>query len=145
MLLQAPSATSRFSWPVVTRERDCLNSICAWLSSALTFLPVCRRDEGDRHVPHRAETCRAGSCTHFRWASACDQVPLVDDEDARLVLLGDVVAELLVDLADPLAGVEEQQHHVGPADAALRAVRAVEVDVRPNALAACADRACRWR
>ena len=55
------------------------------------------------------------------------QVPLVDREDARLVLLGDVVGQLLVEPADALGGVEEQQDDVGPADRPLGAVDRVEV------------------
>ena len=35
------------------------------------------------------------------------QVPFVDDVDTRLVVAGDVVAELLVDLSDALAGVDK--------------------------------------
>ena len=84
--------------------------------------------------------------THFSVGMRLDeQVPLVDHEDARLVLLGDVLAQLLVDLADPLRGVEEQQHHVGPADAALGAVGAVEVDRRVCGSSCGARPACRWR
>ena len=63
------------------------------------------------------------------------EVPLVDDVDAGLVVVGDVVAELLVDLADPLPGVEEHEDHVGASDAAFGAVRAVELEVARNALA----------
>jgi glycerophosphoryl diester phosphodiesterase len=40
------------------------------------------------------------------------QVPLVDHEDGRLVLLQDVTGELLVHLADADARVVEVQHHV---------------------------------
>ena len=77
----------------------------------------------------------AGSATHFSVGIVFDeQVPFVHDEDARLVLLGDVIAKLLVDFADPLRGVEEQQHDVGPADAALGPVGAVEIDVGLPAL-----------
>ena len=64
------------------------------------------------------------------------QVPLIDHEDAGLVLPGDVVAKLLVYLADPLAGIEEQQGDVRLADAPLCSARAVEVDVGGHALAA---------
>ena len=61
-----------------------------------------------------------------------DQVPLVDGEDARLVLLGDVVGHLLVEPRDPHGGVEEEQDHVGPPDRALGAVDRVEVEVVPD-------------
>src|SRR5207249_4174187 len=49
--------------------------------------------------------------------------------------------QLLVHLADALARVEEQQHHVGPADGALGPGHAVKLDVGADAaLAADAGR-----
>ncbi len=49
------------------------------------------------------------------------------------MLLQDVLGQLLVHLADAQLGVEEQQHHVGPADRALGPRQAVELDVAGQA------------
>ena len=64
------------------------------------------------------------------------QIPLVDHKHTGLVVLFDVLAQLFVHLADLLAGIEKQQHHVGPADAALRPVEPVVLNVLADALAA---------
>ena len=129
LLLQRRRAGVCSIAPVPTRHSDCLNSIWAWLSMRLDVLARLAGDKRDRHVPHRAEGVAQVGDPFFGGHPVGHEIPLVDHEHARLVLLGDVVAKLLIDLADPLRGVEEQQHHVGPADAPLGAVRAVKIDV----------------
>ena len=93
-----------------------------------------RRDEGDGRPGHRAK-CVAEVLVPLPLLHVGRvEVPLVDHEDHWLGLLGDRLGELLVDLADWLRGVEEEEHHVGPADAPLGPVRGVEVDVGGAAL-----------
>jgi hypothetical protein len=56
------------------------------------------------------------------------QVPFVDGKDARLVLLGNVVGELLVEPGDPLSEVEKKQDHVGAANRSLSPVHRIEIE-----------------
>ena len=57
------------------------------------------------------------------------QVPFIDREDARLVLLGDVIGQLLVESGDALGGVKKEQDDVGAADRPLGPVHRVEIEV----------------
>ena len=62
-------------------------------------------------------------------ADVLGQVPLVDDDDAALVLLGDLPGQALVHLGDRHGGVDEEPDHVGPLDALGYADRAVKLDI----------------
>ena len=57
------------------------------------------------------------------------EVPLVDDEEDGLELLGEVLREFLVRVADGLGAVDEHDDDIGAANGALGAVEAVELDV----------------
>ena len=93
------------------------------------------RDERHGHVAHRAERMldEIGESAHVALRGVGrvvqHQVPLIDREDARLVFLGDVIGQLLVEPGDALGGVEEQQDDVGAADRPLGAVDRVKVEV----------------
>lgn len=91
-------------------------------------LPRWRRRESDRHM-RQAGKGRLDVLRHFAGRHGNHQVPLVDDENGRLVLFEDILRELLVHLADGLVRVEEEQDHVGPADGAFRAGEAVKLDI----------------
>ena len=113
---------------------------------ALPVEPLCRVDHrlhvaaaGRRHERHRRPGHRAERVPQVVGPLAafdirCIEIPFVDDEHHRLCLLHDRVGQLLVDAAHRLRGVEEEQHDVCPADAPLRAVGGVEVDVGLAAL-----------
>ena len=55
------------------------------------------------------------------------QIPFVDNEYAGLELLCDISTQLLVDSADPLRRVKQQQHNVGTAHASLCALSGMTV------------------
>ncbi len=57
------------------------------------------------------------------------EVPFIDREDARLVLLGDVIGQLLVESGDALRGVKKEQDDVGAADRSLGSVHRIKIEV----------------
>lgn len=89
-----------------------------------------RRQERDRSELQRTELMSEvlAPAVHRHLGFFC-QVPLVDDEDHRLVLRDDLVDELLVDARDSFGGVEEHEDDIRSADALLGADHAVELDV----------------
>ena len=146
------SRRTRFRVPVLTRLLACLNIDCARFSSALTFLPVLRGDERQRHVRHRAEGVldRDRILAHHRRRRPSVPSPIIRSHLLTVKMQGlyclrDVVGELLVEPGDPLRRVEEQQHDVGPADRPLGAVERVEVEVVADLGLPAHARRCRWR
>ncbi len=59
-------------------------------------------------------------------------IPLVDDKNAGLVLVGNIVSELLVDFAESFGTVKEEKGHVGAANAALCSMKSIPIDVGAN-------------
>src|SRR5215471_3589146 len=103
------------------------------IEQRLDVFPRLARDEGNGDMPHRGKSVAQIVNPPLGWHLAVEQVPLVDDEDARFVLLRNIFAKLLIDLAQSLRAIEKHQHHVGPANATLRPMKAVKVDVAANA------------
>ncbi len=91
------------------------------------------RDKGNRRIAHRAK--RIVQITHplVGGHRLGHRVPFIHDQDAWLVILADIIAKLLVDLANPLGRVQKQEHHVRPANTPLGAVRSIKVDRGPSA------------
>lgn len=81
----------------------------------MDVLAALGRDESDGH---KVQAWEGGPkvATELPCGHRPHQVPLVGHENGRLVILQNVLRQLLVHLADRLAGVEKKQDDVGPAD-----------------------------
>ena len=103
------------------------------IEQRLHVLPGLPGDETDRTVCHRRE-----SLVHIPHPSlgrhlAGQQVPFVNNENTRFVLVRDVVSELLIHLAHLLLGIEKHQHDICAPNATLCPVHSVPIDVRLDA------------
>ena len=93
-------------------------------------------NESDGAVSHRRKGFANVSHPAFGRHLAGQLIPFVDNENAWFEVVGNVMSELLIDLAHLLLAVEKHQHHVRSANAALGSVHPVPIDIRLDALVA---------
>ncbi len=105
------------------------------IQQRLDILAGFPRDECNRHVMQPPKCVVQITNPFFRRHTGVLQIPFVNDENARLVLFGDVIAQLLINFADPLRTIEKQQHDIGPSHAPLCAMQAVIFHVAGDAAA----------
>ncbi len=86
-------------------------------------------DERDGAVCHGREVFADVFHPAFGGDKASEFVPFVDDEDTRFEFVVDVVSELFIDFAHRFGAIEEEQYDISAADAALRAMQTVPIDV----------------
>src|ERR1043166_5371516 len=114
-------------------HRRLLVQVLSEVDDLLDVLAIFCGQERDRHVLQAREDTPQIVAVLARQGFSLGEVPLVDHEHRRFVVVQNVAGELLVHHARLLARVEQVQHHVGPPDRSLGPRQAVEVDVALDA------------